>query len=468
MADNSIVGVLNAGNNANFTYSITTESDDNPFTLDADGTVKYNQANGVLVAGDEHWFRAIVINTENGNADTATVNIDISGPLEFTKEHYYVDVDVSDGAIRIGRNEIDEEFDIKYPTGIDNLTASFDVLGNSYFERKFNIAASADQSSVQLTNTRRFLGTRTRELNGATFEIKVTGSDGSSDTAKVTFRVAGLPAPPVVPVITAPTSSNNINNLSEVIDLARLAQHVYSSTNEINTIWVPGWEQVGNAFRDPGNMTSGFKAALYYNETQDRYVLAYAGTENEDFREFPLVDWITNFKQGLGIETSQYEYAAKLAKRMQDKYGSKLSFVGHSLGGGLATLAAAVTDLEATTFNPAGVHDATFKKWNTSRGTANRYVTAYRLQYEPLTTLQDSDFTPIDYPLSWPFIPFSGLATPLFFLNWGELMPNAVGAMPVRVKSPLSFQRSRVTICHSFGTVAEMRIARQRLLFCPL
>jgi RHS repeat-associated protein len=94
---------------------------------------------------------------------------------------------------------------------------------------------------------------------------------------------------------------------------------------------------------------SGLKAALYTNG--DFYVLATAGTED-------ISDGIADAKQAVGLST-QYFQSAKLARKLKAEYGDKLSFTGHSLGGGLAALNARVTGNSAHTFNPAGVSQAT-------------------------------------------------------------------------------------------------------------
>jgi pimeloyl-ACP methyl ester carboxylesterase len=62
-----------------------------------------------------------------------------------------------------------------------------------------------------------------------------------------------------------------------------------------------------------------------------------------------------------------------------------LRFVGHSLGGGLATAAALHTNRAAMTFNAAGVNPLT-----TDISAAAGLITNYRVRGEALSTLQDS------------------------------------------------------------------------------
>ena len=72
-------------------------------------------------------------------------------------------------------------------------------------------------------------------------------------------------------------------------------------------------------------------------------------------------------------ETTQYgesvDAANEISKSLEE---AELTFVGHSLGGGLATANALATGRNATTFNPAAITSATLKKLglsNTPKGT---------------------------------------------------------------------------------------------------
>ncbi len=74
-------------------------------------------------------------------------------------------------------------------------------------------------------------------------------------------------------------------------------------------------------------------------------------------------DWMTNFRQGLGYETQQHNDTVALAKQCDVAFGDKLVLTGHSKGGGQAELASVVLDRPAMTFNPAGVHDDTMRRF---------------------------------------------------------------------------------------------------------
>ena len=70
-------------------------------------------------------------------------------------------------------------------------------------------------------------------------------------------------------------------------------------------------------------------------------------------------DGITDIMQLFGM-SSQYSISAKNATALSNQLGeTELTYVGHSLGGGLAELNSNITRREAITFNAAGVGVAT-------------------------------------------------------------------------------------------------------------
>ena len=136
---------------------------------------------------------------------------------------------------------------------------------------------------------------------------------------------------------------------------------------------------------------SGFRAAVY-TDGQGRYTLAFAGTDQPK-------DWLTNFGQGLGFDTAQYNQAMALAKQAKVAYGQELAITGQSLGGGLAAVAAIATDTPAVTFNAAGVHDNTLERVGLDASAAKReaerggLIRRYAVQNDLLTQVQEH--TPI-------------------------------------------------------------------------
>ena len=129
------------------------------------------------------------------------------------------------------------------------------------------------------------------------------------------------------------------------------------------------------------NEAIGLKTKIY--EDEENIVVAFAGTED-------LTDWIENFKQGFGWDAPQYESAGKIGNSINDNNtkNKKITFIGHSLGGGLAATAAAATGHNAITFNSAGVHPATLVKQGLEFN-KTEYIAAFgSLNLGPLAILQ--------------------------------------------------------------------------------
>lgn len=133
--------------------------------------------------------------------------------------------------------------------------------------------------------------------------------------------------------------------------------------------------------RDP---CSGFQANFYSNGKQ--VALAFAGTN--DFN-----DWLTNIRASLGFRDAQYRESVALARQAKRRFGDKMLFTGHSLGGSLAATAAVATGSMAVTFNPAGVAKKTLSRYGASPVRArwradNGSIRCYSGQYDPLYCVQ--------------------------------------------------------------------------------
>lgn len=101
----------------------------------------------------------------------------------------------------------------------------------------------------------------------------------------------------------------------------------------------------------------GFQAEIYQNEVTGEYTIAFRGSEKE------LADWSTNIDNYTGRETRQYELAYKIGKALENlPDGVRVSITGHSLGGGLATVAGLTSGQPTLTVNAAWVNDQVVNK----------------------------------------------------------------------------------------------------------
>lgn len=103
------------------------------------------------------------------------------------------------------------------------------------------------------------------------------------------------------------------------------------------------------------NAISGFNSMLFQKQVNGILYYAYC-TEGTDMTS--VKDWFSNFSQGLIGLAPQYTYSVQIAKKLDNMIGNKavLWFIGHSLGGGLASNNSLVTGRHAITFNAAGLN----------------------------------------------------------------------------------------------------------------
>ena len=132
---------------------------------------------------------------------------------------------------------------------------------------------------------------------------------------------------------------------------------------------------------------SGFSATLFRNTETGQYVLGFRGTDE-------ALDFVSNAQQGVGISSEQYERAVRLACQVDSEVDGNLSFVGHSLGGGLASAAALATGQDAQTYNAAGLSEGERGRIADQFGRQTPNVTAYYVEGEILSTLQDNSPAP--------------------------------------------------------------------------
>lgn len=165
---------------------------------------------------------------------------------------------------------------------------------------------------------------------------------------------------------------------------------------------------------DPALLSSrdGFAARLYKSR-DDSVVLVFGGTKPTE-----LADWKNNAQQFVGLGASQYHRAVELARVAKAAFGDDLVVTGHSLGGGLASLAAVATGTPGVTFNPAALSDNTLIRAglnpNAARSLASGLVHSYTVEFEILDVVQQPAF---------PLVNTLGTSYSLDGLSWqGELL----------------------------------------------
>lgn len=141
------------------------------------------------------------------------------------------------------------------------------------------------------------------------------------------------------------------------------------------------------AFAEIQNMNKGltnmgFHARIYRHREYGEYAVAFSGT---NLKTSAVGDLVTNVKQ-LTSTPRQYKNAKEVALMLKDSK-ARISFVGHSLGGGLATVAGLITGFDTYIYNPADLSDATME---TIRGHIHQEhsIYAFATSSDPVTGIQ--------------------------------------------------------------------------------
>jgi hypothetical protein len=142
------------------------------------------------------------------------------------------------------------------------------------------------------------------------------------------------------------------------MQMALISQDVYDPSSTGITGWTRlGDDQLTQAGIDPASLedpSTGFRAAIYQDANGD-HVLAFAGSND-------IKDWLNNAEQGLGLPAAEYNQAVAVATEAKAAFGNSLAITGHSLGGGLASIASLATDSATVTFNASGLNDSTIQR----------------------------------------------------------------------------------------------------------
>lgn len=168
---------------------------------------------------------------------------------------------------------------------------------------------------------------------------------------------------------------------------------------------IPGLAEMNDkllmSYLKPDSKISGFRAEIYLPDPAIlgpgyRPTVAFKGSSGPIMmadgktRETVAEDFGgTNGPQTIGLKTDFYDRAMDLAKILKDS-GARVDYTGHSLGGGMASAAAAVSGERAITLNAAPLHPETalrFKRDNPGVQIYNTdtLITAYQVQGEILS-----------------------------------------------------------------------------------
>lgn len=146
---------------------------------------------------------------------------------------------------------------------------------------------------------------------------------------------------------------------------------------------------------------TGFHADLYYNEVTETYVISFAGTDDKkDVQADATIG--KNILYGENNKIPQYEMAMEIAELInkipkEEKDKLNIEVVGHSLGGGLASIVGLETGIETKTFNASAVPDGFLKEKGLYDKVNNgdvQNITSYHTSSDAVTTLQGFASTP--------------------------------------------------------------------------
>jgi hypothetical protein len=228
--------------------------------------------------------------------------------------------------------------------------------------------------------------------------------------APVLERAAGWPSEQAAPILLSGIGTRAA--ASATPDDARahalLAEDVYNDQARPPAGYrVAGADDLAALNLRPEMLVSGeFRGRVYATEEngETHYIIAFRGSQSAQ-------DWVTNARQGVGLDSVHYTQALEIAEAVgTSEAAGRVSFAGHSLGGGLASAAAIAAGVPAHTFNAAGLHDATISHAEAMRDAAGIHsrdsVNAWYVRGEILSVIQDGGDRIIGTIIGGPIIGF--------------------------------------------------------------
>lgn len=139
------------------------------------------------------------------------------------------------------------------------------------------------------------------------------------------------------------------------IDCALMAGRAYQTNrSEINSFPIPiGWAEFFHIPNLNVSTSGGFEAVSF--QRGNEIVISYAGTDQGDI----LGDMVADAALAAGLWSTQLKQAAEYYMEVKAANpNAKITFTGHSLGGGLASLMGVFFNEKAVTFDQAPFRNA--------------------------------------------------------------------------------------------------------------
>ncbi|MDY7098989.1 MAG: Mbeg1-like protein [Pseudomonadota bacterium] len=223
--------------------------------------------------------------------------------------------------------------------GTNEVSRGSEGLGASQAQSRSNDLAAAGASRVEAAQ-------RALETGGI-------GTGPSAQITQVQGEVAGAQ-----PQVELAQLNNTAPPPPSTLELAQMSQAAYGQVGPPQGWTQASAQQLAEIGLTPAMLsspTSEFRAEVYVQEIngQTSYTVAFRGSTAT------RSDWVANGQQAVGLQTDHYNRALELGESLIVPEGSRVTITGHSLGGGLASAAAIAAEMDATTFNAAGLHSNT-------------------------------------------------------------------------------------------------------------
>ena len=178
-----------------------------------------------------------------------------------------------------------------------------------------------------------------------------------------------------------PRSSHPLNDTSNV-PLPPKMERISDDADAMKDLLGKNAQMVEQLLAPP---QSGYRASIYRDlADHNKIYLVFRGTT------LNLDDMKADVNQETGQQTEYFRKAIALAKLVKKGVSGRvpMEIIGHSLGGGMADVAGAVTHTTTLSFNPEGVHPNTLPA-GFKLASARKYVTDVVVHGEILNYAQD-------------------------------------------------------------------------------